>query len=143
MGFGAPAGIRTRVFGFLPVQRRKAEILDPTRFNLAIFGRRGVISLLLPEPKPEHHAIVPFLGGRNQCTALSHPHSTTVSMAAVKKLLRTRHTFGRRYIGRAMDLMNQDILTRLSLLSIKLSKHALAGRRQSQRPTMTRQLHTT
>ncbi len=41
-----------------PVRRRKAEILGPVEFNLAIFGRRGIASFLLPEPKPEHHAII-------------------------------------------------------------------------------------
>jgi len=40
------------------VKGRKAGILGPAEFNLAIFGRRGALSFLLPEPRPEHHAII-------------------------------------------------------------------------------------
>ena len=77
-----------------PIWRRKAEILGPVEFNLAIFGRRGALSFLLPEPKPEHHAIVPFWSERNRL-CLSHIRpSTTISLVSIKNFARA-HPFPR------------------------------------------------
>jgi hypothetical protein len=58
-----------------PGKRRKAEILGPAEFNLTIFGRRGTMSFLLPEPKPEHHAII-----RSLVLTFLHLRETSVSM---------------------------------------------------------------
>jgi hypothetical protein len=52
-GSGAPAGIRTRVFGSLPLPNgERPKYMVHGVFNLAILGRKGVVYfLLLPEPQ--------------------------------------------------------------------------------------------